>query len=194
MTMLIKRTVAPTVGIITAADLKAHLRFDDTSEDALLAAYALAASQWLDGSSGILGRALINQTYQLSLPAFCDYVVLPFPPFSSLNAIQYVDDANTLQTASASLYITVEDTAGAAIALKDGQSWPSAFERPDAVRITFVAGYGSAGSDVPEAIRVAARMIGAGMFGQRGDEGAPDWGKLDFAVTALLSPYRIAPL
>ena len=55
--------------------------------------------------------------------------------------------------------------------LKDGYTWPDLEDdRPGAVEITYVAGYGDNASDVPEDLRTALRFILADWYENRGDQ------------------------
>ena len=67
-----------TADVVSLDDMKAHLRVDHSDEDALIASLTAAAVAHLDGYSGILGRAIMPQTwaqewtcagpYRLALP------------------------------------------------------------------------------------------------------------------------------
>lgn len=57
--------ITPPVGsLVTLALIKAHCRVDGTDDDALLTHYADAAAAYLDGRSGVLGRAVLAQTWR----------------------------------------------------------------------------------------------------------------------------------
>ena len=68
----------PVVGLI---DLREHLRVDHSADDLLIAALERAAVAHMDGWSGILGRCIMPQTWQVTVPEGLS--VLPFPDVTS---------------------------------------------------------------------------------------------------------------
>ncbi len=187
------RTVAPAVDLVTAAEVKAQCRIDTSDDDTLIAALIAAATSYVDGYSGILGRALVNQTWAQKFPSFPGGAVLglPLAPVQSITSITYYDSDNASQTLASSVYALLDDELGPHVALQVDQSWPSAYSRADAVTVTFVAGYGAAASAVPAAIRHAALMLIANWYENRqtvvvGAVVLP----LPFSVAALLAPFR----
>ena len=203
------RTVAPSTLPITIDDVKAQSRIDAGDEDSLLQFYIEAATGYLDGFTGILGRALITQTWRQDYPQFCWLPGISpyFYPYwqnlgmrlaigdvQSVTSVQYYDTANVQQTLATSVYSLVIDDRGAYIALKPNQNWPTTYVRDDAVRVTYVSGYGDEASDVPAAIRLAICMLVAQWYENRENVILPmtraTIQPLPFAVDALLAPYR----
>ena len=79
--------------------------------------------------------------------------------------------------------------------LKKGEAWPSVtLAAANGVRVRYVAGYGAAGSNVPQAIRQAILLVIGSLYENREDvlvaQGV-SIGVLPFGVVALLAPYRI---
>lgn len=73
---------------VTLADAKDHLRVDHDDEDAVIAALLDAAVSHLDGWTGVLGRAIMPQTWRVSAPA--GDVVLPMPDVTAAS-VDYGD-------------------------------------------------------------------------------------------------------
>lgn len=69
---------APTMPPVTLDEVKAHLRVDHSEEDAEIAVLLTAAVGHLDGWRGILGRAIMPQTWRVTVPSSGSYV-LPMP-------------------------------------------------------------------------------------------------------------------
>lgn len=67
----------PASPVVPLAELRAHLRVDGTSEDALIQSLEAAAVAYLDGWKGILGRAILTQTWAVDLPE--GESILPMP-------------------------------------------------------------------------------------------------------------------
>lgn len=155
---------APADEPVSLAEARLHLRLDASGtpathpDDDLVTALIAAARQNLDGADGVLGRALITQTWELRMPAFpcrawpstrvADAIRLPLPPLQSVTSIKYDDPAGVEQTLDSSLYV-VGTGEPAEIVPAYGQTWPATRGMPESVRVRFVAGYGDAGSDVP---------------------------------------------
>lgn len=151
------RTVAPANPVVTLEAAKLHLRVDHSDDDGVITALVGAATDHLDGWGGILGRALVNQTWRQDFGGFyaCEKLRLPLVPVIAAPTVAYFDDDNVSQTLSDTVWQVLTDALGPYVALKPGQSWPTVYSRPDAVSVTFVAGYGAEGTYVPEALRVA---------------------------------------
>ena len=162
----------PAVTPVSLAEAKEHLRVEHDLDDAYITSCIAAAVSRIDGRNGWLRRSLINCTYQLFLPWFpvARCIPLPLPPLNSVSSIKYQDENDVEQTFSSDSYQVVKNEDEGYIYLKTGESWPgNTFERPDAVKIEFVAGYGAAGSDVPGNIRHAIKIEIGALYAERGD-------------------------
>lgn len=185
-----ERTVDPAARIVSRDEAKAHLRVDGTDEDDLIDSLILAAEQHLDGYSGILGRALVTQTWAESFPWFRYRMPLRLPDVQSIASVAYYDSDGVSQTVGSGVYRLHEDAIGAYLVQQDGQSWPSTFSRDDAVTITYVCGFGNAAADVPQPIRSAALLLIAHLFENRSAVTEAAMATLPLAVHYLLEPYR----
>lgn len=183
------RTAAPEEFPVSLDEVKAHCRVDGNDSDAVLSAYLAAAVDHLDGYAGVLGRALVTQTWRQDFCGFSSVMRLAVWPVGEISSITYFDAENVSQTLDASIYMNLEDARGAFVTLKPDQVWPSSYRRPDAVSVTFVAG--TEADEVPAAIKVAILMLAANWFENReavvtGASAAP----LPMGVSALIAPYR----
>jgi len=194
--MLLTRTAAP-ADIISLTDLKAHLRIDHSYEDTALDFYRNAAIQALDGRDGYLRRALCTQTWEWYLPRFPygNEMHFPLPPLQSVTSIAYYDLDNTLQTLASTEYLTYAQAHVGYVKLTALGSWPSTYERDDAVKATFVAGYGNAAA-VPAPVKWAALLIAARLYANRGDGDDSKQADGDTSMSNternLLSPFRLS--
>ncbi len=187
---------APTVSPLTLEDLRAHLRLvDDDSEDASIEAYRDAVVGHLDGPTGILGRCLVNQTWDYYLPAFpaTTRLALPLAPLVSVTSVKYID-ANAAEQTLASSNYRVLTGSRAEIEFIDTFSAPTLDTRARAVTVRFVAGYGAAAANVPSAIRAALKLMVGDLHAQRetfvlGD--AAYRVQTSVTVDALLRPYMV---
>lgn len=190
--MLTPRLVSePSEALIPFAEAKVHLRLDGDDEDSLVAALISAATSYLDGWSGILGRCLITQTWAVSSAGFARRMAVPLAPVQLVSSIGYFDTDGVERTLSPSAYrLHASAAAGPYVEIDDDASLPSVDARDDAVTLTFVAGYG-APEAVPMAIRQAALLLIGHWYENRGAAviGAST-SELPLAVVCLLAPYR----
>lgn len=186
------QSVGPTaLTLITLPEAKAHCRVDHTDDDALITILINAAESHLDGYSGILGRALINQTWVQSHEKFCSRMNLPVGIASSVTTVKYYDTLNAQQTLASSVYQLLADDLGSYISLKPLQVWPQTYAREDAVEITWVAGYGAAASNVPAAIKAAALLMIGHWYEVRESVSMGDAAnEIPMSAASLLAPFR----
>lgn len=185
------RTSAPVADLLSTAEVKQHIRVDFDGDDAVIDEMISAVTSYLDGYHGILRRALITQTWAEYFPAFGYRMPLRLGPVQSIDAVTYYDAEGVEQTVDASAYRLHETASTAYLVQTNGYSWPSADSRDDAVTISYVAGYGDAASDVPAAIRQAAKLLVAHWFENR--EGVVTGMPANVTpkgVDALLASYR----
>lgn len=184
------RTVAPTATLVTLADAKLHCRVDGGDEDVLITALVKAAQDYLDGYSGVLGRALLTQTWRQDFDAFSDTMRLPVGNLLAVSSVTYYDASNAQQTLASSVYTAFSDTLGPYVTRKPGQAWPSTYTRPDAVSVTWTAGYGATSAAVPAAIKQAALLLVGHWYDNRAAVNVgSSVAEVPFAVDALIAPF-----
>lgn len=129
--------------IVTLEEAKAHLNVTVGDDDALIERLIKTAVAKLDGERGVLGRCLAPTQLRLSLSAFTDEIVLPLPPTRSVERIEYVDATGMPRVMEPEAYriAGLDDDVGARIVRSPRHPWPYTAGGPDAVRITFTAGY-----------------------------------------------------
>jgi len=184
--------ITPPVGLpVSLEDARRHLRLTEADDDGLVVEKLIASAvAHLDGWAGILGRCLLNQTWQQDYHNWCDPLRLPFPDVSSV-VLTYFDEDAAEQTVSDNLYDVLETVVGPEIRFKDAFTSPSLdSDRQFPVRAEVVAGYGAA-DDVPAPLRTAILMLMAHWYMNR--EAATADGPLHLlpmGVSALTAPYR----
>jgi uncharacterized phiE125 gp8 family phage protein len=152
-------------------EAKAHLRVDTSDDDDLIEAMIEAATDYCDGATGYLGRALVEQTWELVLDEFPeDEIKIPLPPLIAVDFIKYDDTAGEEQTMSASDY-TVDNVSEPGWVLPVGD-WPDTFEGINAVRIRFRCGWPNDGASppvqtVPGTIKSAIKLIIGNLYANR---------------------------
>lgn len=147
-------------------DAKLHCRViadvSDVSpcpEDDLLEALIGAAT--LDAEH-MMGRAVMQQKWQVTLDAFAPSIDLQRPPVTAIDSIKYVDTAGVLQTLPTTDYQFVgASDYTARVVPAYGKAWPATRAQPEAVQIVFSCGYADAAS-VPELIKAWIKLrVGA---------------------------------
>lgn len=188
--MAIVVQTAPAAEPISLLEAKAHCRVEVTDDDTLITSLIVAARQQAEVE---LRRYLITQTLDLYLDEFPDYDdnerAIYLPPLQSVTSISYVDTTGTTQTLAADQYIVDAMSQPARIEPAYGCYWPSIREQANAVKIRFVAGYGAAGSSVPQCIRQWMLLQVGHWYANREASG----GKLDplLFVDRLLDGERV---
>lgn len=163
----------PAAEPVTLAEAKTHARIDIDDDDALVSSLITAAREKCEAE---IGQAFINTTFDLFLDNWPHddlmrlkrELVLPRAPIVSVTSITYYDTSNALQTLDTTAYDVSLGLPGR-IWRAFGQSWPILANKPDAVVIRFVAGYGATGASVPASIRAAIMMHVAHVYENRGE-------------------------
>lgn len=180
-------TPAASVSTVLLGLARDHLRIGrtDTSHDSRLSALLLP-SAWQEVELRT-GRQLLTATYRVVRPIFASVIELPKPPLLEVVSVTYLDDADDEQTVAAETYVVRAPQGPAArrgtVSLAAASSWPVPARRPDAVRVTFEAGYGATIDTVPPALVTAALLLVEAKFDEQPSEG------LDRTVAALLAPF-----
>ncbi len=188
------RVAGPSQPLLSLAEAKQHVAIDHGDDDALLEGIVAAANDWMDGESGVLGRALITQTWRLTLsaPPRGRALRLPIPVVQSVSAITYYDETNAQQTLAADQYRRVSHPEYGLVELVDGANWPNTYRRADAMSVEYVTGYGDTAADVPQAIRHAAALLAAFWYDNRGAATERSMSAMPMGVQSLLMNYRLA--
>lgn len=185
--MRIRITAAPTVEPVTLAEAKLHLRVDVADDDALITRLISAAREQCEQE---LDRSVAPQTVQLLLPAFPDGAIpLPRGPVTAVTSLQYVDQAGTLQTVSALNYTLDDSQVDAYLQPAFGFAWPATRDEPNAVRVTYTAGWVTA----PSAVRQWILLAVGTMYASRESDVDRPAVTQGFAAR-LLDRYRVHPL
>ncbi|MCT8991636.1 head-tail connector protein [Chelativorans sp. SCAU2101] len=167
--MTLFRTVEPAVEPVTLAEAKAHLRITHDSEDELISGLIRAARQEVERTTG---SALIEQNWRLALDDWPEGNVVEL----RREPVQQI------------LSVTVFDGGGAAFVLTPGDYQLDAMSSParlylrsrprpglpiNGIEIDFSAGYGEAGTEVPDLLKRAMLILIAYWYEFRGAYG-PD--------------------
>jgi uncharacterized phiE125 gp8 family phage protein len=158
---------------VSVEEAKSWCRIDHGHEDDLLAHLVRAAREYAENFTG---RALATQTWELWLDAFpsCDGggLVLPRPPLQSVASVVYADAEGVSQTLATDLYSYDAKREPGWLVPAYGEDWPDTNDQMNAVKVTFVAGYGRA-AQVPALAKLALRLLVCHWYVHRDATGQP---------------------
>lgn len=180
-----KVTSEPAVEPITQTEAKLHLRVDHSDENDLIDILRQAARETVEQHTN---RSMITQTRTIKMDYFpCgETLFLTHAPVQSVTSVKYYDEDNVEQTLSSSDYWVDTNSNIPRIVVKD--SWPGTYDRPNAVEVIYVCGYGAAGSNVPRPLRAAMLLILGHLYENREQVGSAKH-EIPFGADVLLGPY-----
>ncbi|RUW55056.1 phage gp6-like head-tail connector protein [Mesorhizobium sp. M1A.F.Ca.ET.072.01.1.1] len=190
---LITDAAAP---LVTAAEVKRHVRAVDFSDDDdYLQSLADVAANHVDGPEPAwLGRSFAERKWQLIIDGFpagkCGRITLPLPPLKSVDAFEYVDIDGAAQTITDFRQFGVASVNSAGFVLPAYNStWPDTRIQPEAVKITFTAGYAT----IPQAVKHAILLLVAQWYERRENASDIKLTEMPAGVSALLGPLKHWP-
>jgi uncharacterized phiE125 gp8 family phage protein len=181
--MALKLITAPSTYPVTLAEARLQARMDDTVLDTRITAYISAATGMAEQATG---RALMAQTWELSLDAFPVGFALTRIPVASITSLKYWDAAGVQQTLSSTLYTlqSSDDFGSASVEPAYGTAWPAARAQTNSVALRYAAGYADAAS-VPEGVKNWILLMVAAMVDNPALESSTQTYSLGFADRLL---------
>lgn len=179
----------PAESAVSLAEMKLQLRVHHDDEDASIQAFVDAATELLDGPTGRLNAAIVEQTWkQVSDGSqFAGLVWLAGVP-TSIVSIDYLDTDEQEQTASVDDFRLASDGFRWAVTPVRGKTWPSLADREDALTIRYRTGVAPA--KVPKPIKQAIKLLASHWFNEREGVAPVEMREVPFAVSALVDQYR----
>lgn len=184
------RQTQPAVEPVTLAEAKAHLRVDTADDDAYITGLIRAAREWVEQ---YLDRTLVHTQWVMRFDKFPDSgiepVELPRPPMVTSGTATAVTVTFTTEPGATSTYSTAEyrvdrfATPGTVLPIY-GSTWTPHRQDDNAISVTWWAGYGPSGSDVPQGVKNAMLLYIHELYEKRGN------GEPPAASKALLDAYK----
>jgi uncharacterized phiE125 gp8 family phage protein len=175
----------PSAAPVTIEAARAHLRVDHADDDALIEGLVAAAVSHLDGWTGVLGRCLEAQTWELALDRFpAREVGLPLGPVVSVTSIKYDGPDGTERTVDPAGYVVDGRPLEGWVIPVAGFAWPATIDAVNAVRVRWVAGNGC-----PAAVRQAILLL-VGHWYERREAAGETAAEIPFGVRSLIAPFR----
>lgn len=159
----------PTLEPIDLSEVKKALVAVADVDETLVDGFISAARQRFEERTG---RQLMAATWEYWLDAFpCRRIELPRAPLQSVVSVKYVDADGVLTVLSGSNY-AVKAPSGPQcdrgwIEPAYGTVWPSTRCESGAVRIRYVAGYGTTLESVPELVKASLYLLVSDFFCSR---------------------------
>jgi len=173
---------------VSLAEAKAHLRIDSSDEDTLITSMITSATEVAEQ---ITGRAIMPQTWALTMDGFPSVIELTRVPVASITSVTYIDPTETAITLGTGNYRlrNIDDYASALIVPAYGAEWPDTLDDTDTVEVRFVAGYANAAA-VPQPIKNWILINVASQYENREETTARQTVSLKF-VDTLLDRYKV---
>ena len=99
------------------------------------------------------GRALVQQTFRLTLDKFPPAFRLEHPPIIAVEHIKFYDANGVRQTLHPDDYLVDAESEPGEIVPAPGRAWPATQGRINAVEVQYSCGYGVDDSTVPDEIK-----------------------------------------
>ena len=200
----------PSIEPVTLSELKAHLRIDDTSEDAYLTALITEARAEIEQASGL---SLIRQKWRLTIDQWPGArqqwwdgvrdghinmlygapadLHLPRYPLIEIDSVTVFDEDSTSAVVNVGATFDVDtNQRPGRLALKSGATWPIALRPTNAIQIDYYAGYGALAADVPAPLKRAIRSLAAYLYSHRGDGCDPVEAMAMSGAASAVNRYR----
>ena len=164
--------IAAPKSIMALDEAKRQIKVLHSDEDEFIESLIDVVSARLDGINGDICRALMPQTVQ-SFHGSGDRdnigrLALPIGPARTITTIEHYDADNVQQTLTAADFnVYTDDRLNSWIEPNSGVTWPAMFNRPDALTITYEAGFPSR-TAIPANIKHAAKIMLTALYQSRG--------------------------
>ena len=176
-----------------------HLRLDtegsppSNPDDALVTALITVAREAVENFTEL--TVAVND-FQMKLDYFPPAEInLGTWPVNSIASVTYVDANGATQTISSADYALDTFSKPAQINLAYGKTWPMVRNQPNAVTVTFEAGYtgdtSPVANEMPKALKQAMLLTITDLYENRGALGSKQNYEIPVMAQYLMAPYRI---
>lgn len=178
----------PTESPVSLTEAKAHLRLEESGDDTYVTTLIEAARLHVEMTCE---RGLVLQTVELTTGPLSGTQSLPLPGGHLADTPQvvvtYLDSDGVLQTLDSAEYFTLDggDAKPGELHLVPDSSWPAMADRPDALKVQYRVGWGTADA-VPQPLRHAVLLVISALYEGR----SPEQLEASSTLSALMGPYE----
>lgn len=150
------KKIVPPVGLaISLAEAQSAARADIDSEgnSPLDADLITAIKTYTAEAEGETNRAIMEQTWRLTLDRFPDSIELSRPPLLHVAHIKYIDVDGVQRTLDTQDYEVDGESEPGWIVPAPGRAWPATKDKIKAVEVQICCGYGADHTSVPDSIK-----------------------------------------
>ena len=157
---------------VSLEDARLQLRLDDLAhDDSYVEMLVYAQCSYVENQYQVALLSKTIEEYHCAFPTLSDSPLwLRIAPFQSVTSVKYIDSTGTEQTWSSGEYDAKIFKSGAFVVPKPTYSWPSDMAmRPDAVKVTYEAGYGATPATIPQFVKLGILSRVGRAYTQRED-------------------------
>lgn len=154
---------APATDPVTRAECALFMRYSGTLQNDVIDSLIKAATKYVQQWTG---RTLVTTTFEFYYDWLLDSLQLPVADCTSITSIYYKDNTDNYTVLTSTLYELDNKSLINAINRKYGSTYPAVCPVVNAVKVTFVSGFGAA-SAVPDSLKTAVKMMVAQCYENR---------------------------
>jgi uncharacterized phiE125 gp8 family phage protein len=153
--MTTRRIIEPAAPAVSLAAARTAARVDlnDDGTSPLDGDLALAIATYTAEAEHETGRAVIEQTWRVTLDSFPDAIELARPPLISVDHVKFYDTDGARQTLDPQDYLLDAESEPGYLVPAPGKAWPATAARINAVEVQCRCGYGADDSAVPAPVQ-----------------------------------------
>jgi uncharacterized phiE125 gp8 family phage protein len=193
--MSLATVTPPEAAPVSLADAKAFVRVDFSDDDVMLAELIDAATEHVEEATG---RQFMPATFMMTARCFPydgGLLRLPRSPLIEVDSVAYRDRDGAVHTLVENVDYLVDDGA-VPPTIEPVVRWPDTGDYPDAVQVTFAAGYASDGGSppyypIPARAQVAIKALVAWWYGQAEPVSDKPAHELPYHLTRLINGLRV---
>lgn len=165
MPLTLVQTVSPQDEPVTLNDVKRHLRVTFDQDDLVILGKMQAVRDLLERETR---RQFLTATWKYALDQFPSgaQIPIPRPPLQGIDSVAYYNTSNLYTVFPTTSYGVDILSEPGRLYLLPTASWPSTYDIPNAVEITFIAGWTS-GALVPASLRSLIMLMVGHLYENR---------------------------
>lgn len=181
---------------VTLDEAKDHLEYTGTLKDEAIQSMITAARRICEKYTGLSFVTCERSVKMDRFPCYYDPIIVPYGPVQAILTFTYFDSNQDEITLTEGTDFEMDNHSRVCRLYaidSNGQktSWPTALYKPNAITITYQAGYDDASGEVtPEEARIGIKRVLAKLFENRGDTSGKD-GIIDWDTQTILDGIKV---